>query len=210
VARAADALLDAGADIDARDKRGLTPLMWAAAARHRPCLDRLLLRAADPGVQDRQGRTALTWCASNGPGDLYVKRLLLFGSTVTLMDALLMQARERARRLLSEAPDLRSRGPYGETPLMRAAELGDVDLVRELLRLRAPVDARDDAGNTALFLALGGRPHFGQIVRSWGQIGPREGRDRLIEVLAAGGVDVNARNRAGCHRALVGGRARAT
>ncbi len=38
-------LLDAGADVNARDKDGLTPLMWAALLNQNPEVIRILLDA---------------------------------------------------------------------------------------------------------------------------------------------------------------------
>lgn len=57
------ALLDAGADIDARDVRGMTPLMLAIATDHADIRTiRLLLeRDADAIIRDRDGLTAADW-----------------------------------------------------------------------------------------------------------------------------------------------------
>jgi ankyrin repeat protein len=57
------ALLDAGADINAKDGRGMTPLMLAVATNHQnPAVIRLLLaRGADVTVQSKVGETAADW-----------------------------------------------------------------------------------------------------------------------------------------------------
>jgi hemoglobin len=55
----AEALLDAGADIEARDTKGETPLRRAVNCGH-PAVVRLLLeRGADPTAPDKQGKTPL-------------------------------------------------------------------------------------------------------------------------------------------------------
>lgn len=48
--RRLDRLIDAGADINARGKGGMTPLMWAFPDRTFDCFRRLLERGADPDV----------------------------------------------------------------------------------------------------------------------------------------------------------------
>jgi len=57
------ALLDAGANVNARDGRGMTPLMMAVATNHQnPAVIRLLLgRGADPSLQSSVGETAGDW-----------------------------------------------------------------------------------------------------------------------------------------------------
>jgi uncharacterized protein len=51
----------------------------------------------------------------------------------------------------TDGPD--SRGPYGLTPLMRAAQKGSARAVETLLARGAAPDATDEAGNTALMYA---------------------------------------------------------
>lgn len=46
-----------------------------------------------------------------------------------------------------------ARGPYGLTPLMRAAQKGSTRAVETLLARGAAADATDEAGNTALMYA---------------------------------------------------------
>jgi ankyrin repeat protein len=46
-----------------------------------------------------------------------------------------------------------ARGPYGLTPLMRAAQKGSARAVEILLARGAAADATDEAGNTALMYA---------------------------------------------------------
>jgi ankyrin repeat protein len=52
------ALLDAGAEPDARDRDGLTPLMWAAAVGPPDVVALLLRHGADPSATTRDGITA--------------------------------------------------------------------------------------------------------------------------------------------------------
>jgi ankyrin repeat protein len=61
-------LLDAGADINAKDSRNMTPLMFAVATNHQdPALIRLLVeRGADPTAQSKAGETAVDWARKVG------------------------------------------------------------------------------------------------------------------------------------------------
>jgi len=54
-------LLDAGADVNAKNIQGMTPLMWAVASDYQnPEIIRMLLaRGADPKIKSRDGQTAL-------------------------------------------------------------------------------------------------------------------------------------------------------
>ena len=54
---AIDALLNAGADIDARDRERCTPLHWAAQNGHTNAITTLLDAGADPMAQTANGLT---------------------------------------------------------------------------------------------------------------------------------------------------------
>lgn len=70
---------------------------------------------------------------------------------------------------------LNARDPlYGDTPLHRAAYLGQSDLVRLLLTSGAGLNARNDIGYTAL--------HWAAI----------EDNGEIVEILIAAGADINA------------------
>ena len=55
----AKALIDAGADIDAQAKNGMTALMIAAANNSAPMIGLLMAAGADPDVKNAQGQTAI-------------------------------------------------------------------------------------------------------------------------------------------------------
>ena len=66
-APAVAALLDHGADPNARGSRGLTPLMMAAAVDDTvEATELLLARGADVALRDEAGRTALDWALMRG------------------------------------------------------------------------------------------------------------------------------------------------
>src|SRR5262249_18346184 len=59
----------AGADVNAKDVRGMTPLMLAAATDHAsPEIVQLLLaKGADPNIKSAAGETAVDWARKFGP-----------------------------------------------------------------------------------------------------------------------------------------------
>jgi cytohesin len=83
--------------------------------------------------------------------------------------------------LLAHGADLQARDLEGRTPLLVAcnSDHAQEDTVHLLLAKGAEANARDKSGNTALILAA-----------RWGAF-------QVIETLARGGVDVNAKNNEG-------------
>ena len=63
------ALLDAGADVDARQQAGVTPLMGAAAGGSVELVRLLLDAGADRSVRDDADRTAADWATARGHAD---------------------------------------------------------------------------------------------------------------------------------------------
>jgi ankyrin repeat protein len=63
-AEAVALLLDAGAPIDARDRRGRTALMIAAERGHAEIVELLLARGADRALADKDGKRAVDLAAS--------------------------------------------------------------------------------------------------------------------------------------------------
>jgi len=82
---AAQRALDAGADIEAKNRSGRTPLMMAAVTRNAALVKALLARKADVGAQDASGMTALMWAAFGGSPAI-VQALLDAGSDVNAQD----------------------------------------------------------------------------------------------------------------------------
>jgi ankyrin repeat protein len=176
-------LLDAGADLTAKNRRGSTPLHWAI---HDEAKVRLLLsRGAAVNVRQVEGRTPLYQAASLGNATAIVKLLLANGADPHIATA------------------------NGRTPLMAAAGRGDIEAMTLLLDAKAEVNAKDGAGETALMLAAGdGDPLAVRLLldrgadarartkrneTALGNAGTA-GNEETVRLLLDRGADVNVRN----------------
>jgi ankyrin repeat protein len=190
-----EALLKAGAPLDARTKEGLTPLMQAVAAQHEDAARWLLDVGADLRPTDNVGGTALTlalWyerCSRD-----FARLLIQRGSPINLWDALWVGDTPQALTL-TEKVNIRQSGPNSYTYLHLAAQIGNLAVAERLLTRGAPVNARDTDGYTPLHYAMGGSP--GQVIPAgrpyWHAYGPTTGREPLLKLLLKAGARRDAR-----------------
>ena len=135
----ARALIDKGAEVNARRGEGGTVLRDAAHAGRLDFVELLLAKGANPDLQDTRGDTALMRAAYRG--DVGMARALL----------------EKGAN-----PNLWTKG--GSTALMNASQFGYVEVVKVLLDGGADVGAKDNDGRTALdYAKSGARPSPGVI-----------------------------------------------
>lgn len=126
-------LLDVGVPVDGRDADGETALMAAAKAGRVELVRELLGRGADPALQDIWGSSALGWTASRINSPEVVAALAAGGAPVDSLD------------------------DDGWTPLMTAAALGRVGVVRALLEGGADPRRRDPEDGSARECAVRAR-----------------------------------------------------
>ncbi len=136
-------LLAWGAEIDAPDKNGRTPLHLAAMESYHNRVHygtNMVLYLPEHGAKidarDKLGKTPLHLAAEHG--HLEIVRKLLCGVIVDKVRV---------------AGDVNARDNYGETPLHLAAEEGHLETVRFLLERGAKIDAVNNYGDTPLHLA---------------------------------------------------------
>ena len=164
------ALLDAGADANARDPRGMTPLILATLAGTADDVElvrSLLVAGADVNARDEAGETALLTAASWNPNPEVVRALIVGGADVDARSdagsTALMRAASSVeyppnpgvlRALLEAGADVNVWGRTGLTPLILAAVFScDPEVIRVLVQAGARVDEVDDHGWTALMFA---------------------------------------------------------
>ena len=124
------AVVNSGADVNARQPDGATVLHWAAHKDDHQTVELLVRAGADVNVANDLGATPL-WLASLNGSPTVVEHLLRAGA--------------RANVALAS----------GETPLMAAARSGSVKTVELLLDHGADVDTRESLrGQTALMWAV--------------------------------------------------------
>ncbi len=121
------ALLDKGADPQAKDKQGNTALALAAVFANPDTLS-LLLDRTGPPEKDPAAMPPLLLAAAAGRPD-------------------------NVRFLLDKGADINVRDAHGATALMWAAQAGKPDAVQLLLERGADADARDQDGKKALDVA---------------------------------------------------------
>jgi ankyrin len=158
-----DMLLKAGANVKVANEFGATPL-YAAAEQSNPALAAKLLAAgADPNTALPSGETPLMAAAQRG--DVETVRALLKGGAnpnakqagtghTALMWALTERHAGVVDALVKHGADVNLASTTGFTPLMFAAQQGDVDSAHILLDAKArPSDAQPKTGLTALMVA---------------------------------------------------------
>ena len=179
------ALVREGADVNAKDAHGETPLMYAATVGSLDAMKFLIEKGADVNVQNNFGSTALIWSAT----DLAKVRLLTDhganvnaaskrGRTALLVAAMSDHSAGIVKLLIEKGADLKPVDFLKTTPL-RAATLGnDTETIRMLIDAGVDVNAADLPGITPLMIAAG-----------W------SGNLRAVQMLLAKGANVNAVSR---------------
>ena len=149
--RSVRALLDGGADVNAREGDGATALHWAVERDDAEVADALLRAGADVTAANDYGVTPASLACLNRNAAM-LERLLAAGAdpnaATSLGETLLMTctgtgAADAVAMLLDRGASVNAReASYGQTALMRAAARDDPEVVRLLLAHGADVHAR--------------------------------------------------------------------
>lgn len=148
-------LLDAGATADARASDGMTALMFAAARGEADSVRALVAAGASVDERNRWRQTPLMGAARSGSLEK-VKALLDAGASVDISDqygdtALSIAASSSdtgidvLEAILASRAEVDAADADGVTPLMKAAEVGDLAKVRVLLATGASASVTDRA-----------------------------------------------------------------
>ncbi len=127
---AVEVLLAKGADVNAKDQFGDTPLHAVLMKddwddTHKDIVTLLLAKGADVNSKDRNNKTPLHWAACGGTKVIVVL-------------------------LLGNGANLNATNDAGTTPLHEAARCGKKDIVELFLTKRADINAKDMYGDTPL------------------------------------------------------------
>ncbi len=135
---AVNRLLDAGAEIHARDAHGRNAVLAATQGGHEAVAQALIARGADVNAQDEQRDSAFLLAGARGHTGI-------------------------VRAALAAGADFSLTNRYGGTALIPACHYGHVETVRVLLAAGVPVDHVNNLGWTALLEAIilgdGGERH---------------------------------------------------
>lgn len=184
---AAETLLDAGADADAKDRDGLTSLHTVMLAEPGPVTPGQDVRGAG---EKKEAEHSAQYSEAKKPAIRVrlTKLLLLHGADVNAAEAqgkrplhlAAMKGRTGVLDLLFEAgADVRATDRFGHTPLHVAALYNQTSVIDWLLSKKANVNAADKQGDTPLHCAV------------------RRFRKEAAERLLKGGAEVNAKNSRG-------------
>ena len=156
-------LLGAGADPDSADDHGVTPLIRASENASLALVDRLLAAGASADLAQGNGLTPLMVAARTGNLDI-VNALLEHGADIdaatselgatALMWAIAAPHRPIVEALLAAGADVRVSTAKGMTPLLTAAQHGDIETARLLLAAGADVDQPGADGTYPLPFAI--------------------------------------------------------
>ena len=163
-------LIEAGANVNAANDLGVTPL-WAASENGSVVMVRRLLAAgADPNLTLLAGESPLMVAARSG-------------------------SREVVEGLLSHGADVDARGPRGQTALMWAAAQHHADVVEALIAGGADLHARSDTWSQMMAVPPHGFPEHNREIPHGGNtallFAARVGALDPARRLVAAGTDVD-------------------
>lgn len=169
------------ADVNTRDKRGSTPLMYAAASGSVEAIRAILAAGAKVNATNDFGATALMWGITDAEkvrvllaGGADVRAKSKMGRTPLYLAAANDGSSATVKLLLDRGANPTERDGQQSTPLLAAAGANDLASMRLLLEHGADANDADIFGMTPLIEAAG------------------NGSVKAIEMLLARGANVNA------------------
>ena len=212
--------LQGGADPNARNLIGYTPLHLASQSGTVEMVAALLAAGADPNARQVSGDTPLHFASFYGRVEI-VRALLGAGAEVDartdngrtpLHGAARPGSAQSMAALLAAGADVNVRSDDGETPLHRVAADGSAQSTAALLAAGAEVDARTADGETPLHraAAYGSAQNIAVLLAAGAEVdarsddgrtplhrGAASGSEGALAALAAAGANLNARTRDG-------------
>jgi cytohesin len=165
--------LDKGADVNAKNKDGWTPLNFATDGGHKEVAELLIANGADVNAKDDQGSTPLKFAAYRGQKEI-VELLIAAGAVVNAKDGTgrtpLHSAADEGHKkvaelLVANGADVNAKDGVGANPLHLAATKEIVEL---LIAKGAGVNAKEYDGKTPLDVAITYNPKNVDLLRKHG------------------------------------------
>ena len=188
-----DRCMDLGADVNARDPHGQTPLMYASTRRYTRCVERLVHTwAADVNAESVEGAdivSALMYAAEKGHHQC-MDILIQAGADVNagvnckpLMMATVAFQYESMRKLIHAGADVNTTNNSGMTALLLACKRSLPCCVKLLIQQGANVNIRDKLGTSPLISIVVSRVNYAELL--------------CLDLLLRAGAHVNKTNRSG-------------
>jgi len=158
----AEILITRGADLEAKNMFGETPLHVAAINGHIDVVEVLLDKGADLNAKNLLGNTPLHLAASRSQKDM-AEILITRGADLEAKNrfvktplhlAASRSQKDMAEILLKNGADLEAKDINGNTPLHIAAFYSHIDVVKVLLKNRVDIEAQNNNRRTPLHLIV--------------------------------------------------------
>ncbi|MDD4954920.1 MAG: ankyrin repeat domain-containing protein [Candidatus Omnitrophica bacterium] len=176
---AVEVLIRKGADINAKDDAGHTPLQLCVASRNYQVAESLLKNGADIKVRDKSGKTVLHWAAQEGSYNMS-KMLIKYEAPVNAKDNNGLTPLHLTVPSDSLFRSGRAFLKKGKKPAGLSAYAGHYEIAELLLKKGADINAVSNGGITPLNLAA------------------QKGYYRMVELFLKKGADVNIADKNGC------------
>ncbi len=148
-------LIEKGANINLKNEDGKNALMIATENHWNDIVRYLLDNGADVYARNKNCETAFGIALSHGYKGIAIMLLNAMYNKVSLIDEVIYGQESVVDWLLQQNEiDVNIKGRGGITPLMIAAETGDLGIAKYLLAAEADINVKNDDGETALSIAL--------------------------------------------------------
>ena len=172
-------LISKGADVNAKNGDGWTPLQYTASRGHKEIVELLLAHDADVNIGGEGNMTAAEYAMQNNHMEIF-QLLISKGADISpLHVAISMKDEAKVKSLIEDGADINKLTPGGLKPIRRAVFTGFTEAVELLIANGADVNDISDWNWTLLHGAAG------------------KGYKDIVELLIAKGANVNVRDGSG-------------